>query len=119
MTGKFRDPWIDRRVLHIRSAAALDYMSRHGWVPVPGPNPNFQMFAGPTAEGGQRITQPVPLFENTGEYVQRMIELITNVAILEDRAAAEVLDEMLSSTAPSLNGAARNKASDPAANPVA
>ena len=109
MTGKFRNPWIDRRVLHVRSAAALEYMRRHGWDPVPGPNANFQMFAGPVADSGRRITHPVPLFEDTGEYVQRIIELITNVALLEDRTAVEVLEEMLGVTAPSGNGAVNGK----------
>ena len=109
MIGRFRDPWIDRRVLSVRSAAALEYMRRHGWDAVPGPNENFQMFAGPIADSGRRVTQPVPLFEDTGEYVQRIIELITNIAILEDRTAVEVLEEMLGVTAPSANGVPKPK----------
>jgi hypothetical protein len=30
MSGKFRNPWIDRRVSRVRSAAAVEYMRRHG-----------------------------------------------------------------------------------------
>jgi hypothetical protein len=107
--GKFMNPWIDRRVVHVRSTAAADYLRRHGWESVAGANANYQLFAGPVAASGQRVTQPVPLFEDTGEYVQRIIELITNVAILEDRPAVEVLEEMLGVTTPSGNGVAHGK----------
>jgi hypothetical protein len=118
MSGKFRNPWIDRRVSRVRSAAAVEYMRRHGCEPVPGPNDNFQMFAGPPADGGRRVTQPVPLFEDDGEYVQRIIELITNVAILEDRTAVEVLDEMLGVIPPSPNGVANGKVAESAPTPT-
>lgn len=109
MTSRFRDPWIDRRVLRVRSVDAIKYMRYHGWDQIPSANAHFQMFAGPVASGGERITQPVPLFEDAGEYVQRIIELITNVALIEDRPAIEVLDEMLGVSAPSLNGTANGK----------
>ncbi|HJZ54633.1 MAG TPA: hypothetical protein VKE74_06720 [Gemmataceae bacterium] len=115
MTGKFRDPWIDRRVVEVRSAAALEYMRRHGWDPVPCPNAHFQMFARPVGKNGERLTQPVPLFEDADEYVQRIIDLITNVATIEDRTAVEVLEEMLGVTAPSGNGTSIAKpTADPA-----
>jgi len=41
--------------------------------------------------------------------VKRIIELITNLAIIEDRLAIEVLDEMLGVSAPSANGTANGK----------
>jgi len=104
MTGRFRNPWIDRRVLRVRPIDAIAYMRFHGWEQVPTANEHFQMFAGPVASGGERITQPVPIIQDTGEYVQRIIELITNIAIIEDRPAIEVLDEMLGVSAPSANG---------------
>jgi hypothetical protein len=65
------------------------------------------------------VTQPVPLFEDDGEFVQRIIELVTNIAILEDRTAVEVIDEMLGVTTPSANATANGKVADPAPAPTA
>ena len=109
MTNRTMNPWIDRRVQLVRSAAAAEYLRHHDWDPVPCPNENVQMFAGPIADSGRRITQPVPLLEDAGDYVKRIVELITNLAIIEDRLAIEVLDEMLGVSTPSLNGTANGK----------
>jgi hypothetical protein len=119
MTIKFRNPWIDRRVVNVRAAAARDYLLRHNWEPLDTPDTAIKLYAGPVANSGRRITQPVPLFEDTDDYVQRIIELITNLAILEDRTAVEVLEEMLGVTTPSANGAPAAKAPDAAPAPTA
>jgi hypothetical protein len=119
MTSQIRDPWVDRRVTQVRATAAAEYLRRHGWDPVPSSNENVQMFAGPRADSGQRITQPVPLREDADDYVRGIIRLITNVAVLEDRLAVDVLNEMLGVTTPSANGAPTNKAPDAAPAPTA
>ena len=119
MTPRFRNPWIDRRVTQVRAAAARDYLLRHGWDPLDTADTTIKLYAGPVADSGRRITQPVPLVEDTDDYVQRIIELITNLAILEDRTAVEVLEEMLGVTTPSANGAPAAKAPEPTPAPTA
>lgn len=119
MTIKFRNPWIDRRVVNVRAAGARDYLLRHGWEPLDTPDAAIKLYAGPVADSGRRVTQPVPLFEEGDDYVQRIVELITNVAILEDRTAVEVLDEMLGVTTPSANGTANGKVAESAPAPMA
>ena len=109
MTQPTLNPWIDRRVSQVRSSAATEYMRRHAWVPIPCPNENVQMYSGPLADSGRPLTQPVPLLEHAADYVRRLVELITNLAIIEDRLAIEVLDEMLGVSTPSLNGTANGK----------
>jgi hypothetical protein len=104
MAIRFRNPWIDQRVVKVRAAAARDYLLRHGWEPLDTADTTIKLFAGPVADSGRRITQPVPLLEHATDYVQRVIELITNLAILEDRPADDVLEEMLGVTTPSGNG---------------
>ena len=109
MMGRIRNPWIDSRVEMVRSAAAAEYMRRHGWDVVSSPNKNIQMFAGPVADSGRRITQPVPLLEDADDFVNGIASLITNIALLENRPAVEVLDEMLGVSAPSANGTANGR----------
>jgi hypothetical protein len=58
--------------------------------------------------------------EHTDDYVDSIIRLITNLAIIEDRTAVEVLDEMLGVTTPANNGAANGQpAVEKSAAPVA
>jgi hypothetical protein len=103
MTIKFRNPWIDRRVAQVRSAAARDYLLRHGWEPLDTPDTAIKLYAGPVADG----------------YAHGIVQLITNLAILEDRTAVEVLEEMLGVTTPSGTGAPAAKAPDAAPAPTA
>jgi hypothetical protein len=119
VTPQFRNPWIDRRVAQVRSAAARDYLLRHGWEPLDTPDTAIKLYAGPVADSGRRITQPVPLVEDADGYANGVVQLITNLAILEDRTAVEVLEEMLGVTTPSGNGAPAAKAPDSAPAPTA
>jgi hypothetical protein len=110
MKGRLRDPWIDRRVMNVRVADMRDYMARHSWRPVPYTRPEVLMYEGPLADTGRPIRQMVPLLEEADDYTQCVIDLITNLARLEERTAVEVLEEMLDTAAPSPNGAANGQA---------
>ncbi len=94
-------PWIDPRVEKVRAANARAYMLRHGWNQRPFPRPELLLFAGPLADDGEPIELAVPATEGPSDYVQRIIELITSLAVLEDRPAVTVLDEMLQETSSS------------------
>jgi hypothetical protein len=106
MAIQFRNPWIDRRVTQVRAAAAKDYLLRHGWEPLDTADTAIKLFAGPVADSGRRVTQPLPLLEQADDHVEAIIRLVTNLAVLEDRPAVEVLEEMLGVTTPSVNGTA-------------
>jgi len=104
MTTKFRDPWIDRRVLSVRVPAMREYMARHSWRLVPYSRSEVLMYEGSLSDSGRPIRQMVPLLEEADDYPQCVIDLITNLARLEDRTAVEVLEEMLGVTTASANG---------------
>jgi hypothetical protein len=90
---KFRNPWIDPRVVQVRSAAAQAYLCHHGWKPLPPEQPNLLPFEGPPNRNSPTVR--VPLQEQARDYPQRVIELITDLALAEERYAVEVLDEIL------------------------
>ena len=92
---KFDNPWIDPRVQAVRAADAQAYLRRHGWKPKPFPRPQVLLFEGPPADDGEPIAQVVPASEGGIDYLQCIINLITNLALLEDRYAVEVLNDML------------------------
>jgi hypothetical protein len=91
---KFRNPWIDPRVAEVRSKAAQDYLVRHGWKPLEADRSSLLPFAGPKAGKEPSIVR-VPLREQTRDYVQRAIELVTDLAVAEGRYAVDVLDDLL------------------------
>jgi hypothetical protein len=92
----FRNPWIDPRVAQVRSAAAQAYLRLHGWNPLPPDQPHLLLFEGPPG-GEDSLTEQVPLLEQGRDYTQRVIELITDLALAEDRYAVDVLNDILSS----------------------
>ena len=92
---KFDNPWIDPRVQAVRAADAQAYLRRHGWKPKPFPRPQVLLFEGPPADDGEPIVQMVPASEGGSDYLQCIINLITSLALLEDRYAVEVLNDML------------------------
>jgi hypothetical protein len=102
-----RNPRIDPRVSRVRPAGAEAYLLRRGWV-LSDTTANFQEFEHPKGEDGPLVR--VPLREQGRDYAQRITELITDVALVENRYAVEVLDEMLGGVA--VNGAASPSASD-------
>jgi hypothetical protein len=91
---KFRNPWIDPRVVEVRSKAAQAYLVEHGWKPLAADQPDLLPFAGPKSGKNSPIVR-VPLREQARDYSQRVIELVTDLALAEGRYAVEVLDELL------------------------
>ena len=119
MTFPKRNPWIDERYKLVTPAQAEEYMRRHGWRAVPFPRPEVRLYEGPMADDGRPITQLVPLLTKAEDFRYRMLDLIENLAIIEDRHAVELLNEMLGVTTPSGNGAPAAKAPDAAPAPTA
>jgi hypothetical protein len=90
---KFRNPWIDPRVAQVRSASAQAYLLQHGWKPLTAEQANLQPFEFPSGEDSPVVL--VPLAEEGRDYPQRVIELITELALAEERYAVEVLNDLL------------------------
>jgi hypothetical protein len=93
----FRNPWIDPRVVQVRSEAAEAYLRLHGWKPLPLEQAHLLPFEGPPG-GEDSPTVQVPLLEQGRDYTQRVIELITDLALAEDRYAVDVLNDILRQT---------------------
>jgi hypothetical protein len=91
---KFRNPWIDPRVVEVRSAAAQAYLRQRGWQSLPHEQPHLLPFEGPPGNP-ERGTVQVPLREHARDYPQRIIELITDLALAEERYAVDVLNDIL------------------------
>jgi hypothetical protein len=108
---KFRNPWIDPRIVHLDPAQARAYLARRGWKSLgPAANPILEMFEGP-GEGDDTPSVLVPRENDEGPMLQRMIELVGEVAHFEDRFAVDVLNEMLQPAAGSpVNGPAVQQA---------
>jgi hypothetical protein len=92
---KFRNPWIDPRILQLRPEAVQAYLLSHGWEYLgPVAVPNLLMFDTPQARGDKpNVLLPMKLDE--GAYIQRLIDLVSDVALHEDRWAVDVLNDML------------------------
>jgi hypothetical protein len=114
---KFRNPWIDPRVVQVRSAAAQAYLRAHGWTLLPAEQPNLLPFRGASGGDGSP-TVHVPLLEQARDYPQRIIELVTDLALAEGRYAVDVLNDILrhaTAEAESGNGPNRSGRAEPAA----
>jgi hypothetical protein len=107
---RFRNPWIDPRVVQLGPGQARAYLVRRGWKSLgPAGNPILEMFEGPD-ERDDTPTVLVPLETDQGPMLQRMIELVGELARFEDRWAVDVLNEMLQpSVAAPANGPATHQ----------
>jgi hypothetical protein len=96
---RFRNPWIDARIVQLRSEQATAYLQCHGWNLLgAAENPLFLMFEGPNPEPNSPPVL-VPLKLDQGAMLQRMVELVGEVAEYENRWAVDVLADMLSESA--------------------
>jgi hypothetical protein len=91
---KIRNPWIDPRVAQVRSSDAQAYLRRRGWKELPPEQPNLLPFEAPDEQEDAPLVS-VPLLEQARDYPQRVIELITEIALTEGRLAVAVLEEIL------------------------
>src|SRR5262245_4510687 len=109
----FRNPWIDPRVLQVRAADAEAYLRQRGWKSLPSEQANLLTFEAP-ADDGDPATVRVPLLEKARDYPQRVIELITDLALAEKRYAVQVLDDVLKlgSDTKAANGTSQDRPRD-------
>jgi hypothetical protein len=100
--------WVDPRVTKVRVADVGAYLRRRGWTEQPAPRPQQVAFAGPGETVGERSIVYVPSSEQFADYPQRILEVVTELAEIEDRYAVEVLDDILCQAgAEQPNGATR------------
>lgn len=85
--------WIDPRVRTLRLAEVIGYLLREGWKELPADRPGYRAFQEPEGAtlGGRPLCQFVPDSEED-DLPLRMFELITGIAEVENRPAAEVID---------------------------
>lgn len=115
---KFRDPWIDPRIMKVRPADAQAYLVRRGWKSL-GPaeaNPNLLLFDAPD-EGDDSPLVQVPQRVDKGPEVQWMIDVVTELARYEDRYAGDVLTDILEEAAHGQTPASNGAVVDPAKSP--
>jgi hypothetical protein len=107
----FRNPWIDPRVLQVKSSDAEAYLRKRGWVRAKCANPNMNAFANSTN------VVCVAQLDHADDFSQRMIELISALAQIEDRYAVDVLSDILqpANALTPVNGAAAPQATETAA----
>ncbi len=105
------NPWVDPRLKDVRPEQARAYLLAHHWALKPFPRPEVWVFEGPPDDDGRPIRLFVPSSPAGSDYLQRMYEAVTALAILEDRHAADVLTEMLAAAdgAPTGNGACQGQ----------
>lgn len=95
---KFRNPWIDPRIVHARPEDAQAYLIRHGWKQV-GPATAPELLRYEMEEDENAPTMFVPLRVDSGPGLQWMIDLVADLAQFEDRWAVAILDDILQPSA--------------------
>ena len=111
---RFIDPrqqyrrWIDPRVWTLPLAAVVSYLRTKGWRELPTDREGFRIFEEPQAAEGEEepLCQFVPDSEEGDDYAERMFELLTGLAEVENRQAVAVIEDILAqSNRPKGNGA--------------
>ncbi len=97
---KFRNAWIDPRIVQLRPEDAQVYLTRKGWKLIgPAINPDLLRYE---IQGDASVPMVfVPIWVDEGAGLQWMIDLVADLARFEDRWAVEVLNDMLR---PAANG---------------
>jgi hypothetical protein len=92
---KFRNPWIDPRIARVCPDDARAYLLGRGWKSLGlADNPIMEVFEAPG--GGEEMpTVLLPLQVDQGPMLQRMIDVIGELARVEDRWAVDVLNDVL------------------------
>src|SRR4051812_44803593 len=97
---KFTNPWIDPRVAQITPDAARAYLLAHGWKLLgAAANPDLLRFEGPGQGEDDSPFVLLPLQVDEGPLLQRMIDLLGEVARFEGRWAGDVITDLLQSPA--------------------
>jgi hypothetical protein len=110
--------WVDPRVKRVRVADVQAYLQRRGWTPRPAPRPQQLAFEQAVGNPDERAAIYLPSSEQFADYPQRVLEVITELAEIEDRYAVDVLDDILAGQARAEpNGAARGEAHESQSRP--
>jgi hypothetical protein len=89
------DRWVDPRLRSVRVADVRKYLLAHDWKSKPYPRPELLVFEGPPDDNGEPIVQVLPSSEDFADYQLGLLELVTALAVIEDRPAVAVLDDIL------------------------
>lgn len=93
MTVRFRNPWIDPRVLDVRPADAEAYLRRRGWQEVESGSPHWKRFLAPAT--GEREAVLLPGATADESLANLLVECVGKVAAWEGRYAGELLNDLL------------------------
>ena len=102
MTFRFRNPWVDPRVLDVRPSEAESYLRTRGWQEVDSGNALWKRFVSP--QQGEREVVLVPAALGDEALVNLLVECVGKIAAVEGRYAGDVLDDLLSAPSPDTNG---------------
>ncbi len=93
---KFRNPWIDPRILRVRPEDVQAYLARQGWHCIgPATDPSLLRYERVEADtNAPTLFVPVQM-AGKGPCLDVMIELVAELARHEDRWAVEVLHDIL------------------------
>lgn len=97
VTTRFRNPWIDPRVLDVRPAAFEEYLRARGWQPADSGGSHWKRFLSPAT--GEREAVLLPDTTDDDALANLLVECVGKVAAWEGRFAGELLDELLSAPA--------------------
>ena len=89
------DRWVDPRVRQVKAASLHAYLRGRGWRPRPSPRPQLLVFEEPPGHPGKPILETVPASEEGSDYVDGVVRVITNLAVLERRHPVDVLEDIL------------------------
>jgi hypothetical protein len=87
--------WVDPRVRLVQGAAVERYLQGHGWRKKPHAYPDRLAYEGPFTDD---FGDPVVLLFSTEEsedFRQGIVRLITTLSVLEDRHPVEILNDLL------------------------
>jgi hypothetical protein len=95
---KFRNPWVDPRVVRVRPEQVQAYLNQRGWRGLgPASDPHLLRYER-TDGGDDGPTLFVPRKVDQGPGLQWVIELIEELARFEDRWATAVVEDILQQT---------------------
>jgi hypothetical protein len=92
---KFRNPWIDPRIVQMRIEQVQAYLSLRGWKCL-GPAGDLHLLRYERADGNENApTLFLPRIVDEGPGLQWLIEVVEEIARFEERWATEVVGDML------------------------
>lgn len=87
--------WVDPRLWTVRVRDVRSYLERKGWNPCAATRPHQLAFEEPGTHPDGPARLYLPDSEQFSDYPQRLLEVVTAIAELEDRYAVDVLNDIL------------------------